>query len=313
MIKEFIAQNKIIYLDGGASTTLQDAGYNINDEMWSATLLTSSPEGVQKMHEDFYAAGADVCISISYQATVEGFMKKGFSQAEAEKYLQDSVKLALAARDAFWAKEENRVNRARPLVAASVGPYGAYLADGSEYTGNYGLTREELRAFHAQRMQLLIDAGADILACETIPSFEEALVLAQLAQENGAECWVSFSCRDGAHISDGTPIEECVRALEEYTQVAAVGVNCIPPQIGEELVGRINAVTEKPIVIYANSGEEYDAQNKVWLGATDGLTYADRTQKWYDAGARIIGGCCRTGPQHICHVHSKLAFAREEK
>jgi len=309
-IETILAAQGMLVLDGAMATQLEARGCDIADELWSAKILLEAPQQIAAVHQDYFAAGADCAITASYQATIPGFLRRGLSREQAVRLLQDAVRLAAEARDAFWALPENRQNRCRPLVAASVGPYGAYLADGSEYRGNYGLDRAQLLDFHRERMALLAQAGADLFACETIPSLEEGLAVARLAEENGLCCWVSFSCRSGGEICDGTPIEDCARALEDCPAVAAVGVNCTAPEYVRELVERICRVTGKPIVVYPNSGECYDPVTKTWHGPADGRSFASRAADWYEAGARIIGGCCRTTPRDIAELSRQLRGQR---
>ena len=199
-------------------------------------------------------------MSASYQASVDGFRRRGLSEEEAAQLVVKSVELAIEARDAFWANPKNRTNRLRPLVAASVGPYGAYLADGSEYGGRYGVSDEKLREFHRERFHLLAGSGADLLACETIPSAGEGYVLAELLRQTlGMVAWFSFSCGDGRHLNDGTPIAEVAARLEGQNQIVALGVNCTAPEHIPSLIEEIAGETTKPIVVYPNSGERYDA------------------------------------------------------
>ena len=233
-IAPFLAQQGVLILDGGLATELEMRGHDLRDSLWSAKLLLNEPEAIQQVHFDYLQAGADCIISASYQATIAGFMQRGLSQAQAVDLLQLSVQLTVAARDDFWHGVENQQNqqaRLRPIVAASIGPYGAYLADGSEYSGEYGLTEEALVAFHRQRWHILAATEADLLACETIPSHIEVRALARLLIETPQRyAWFSFSCRDGKHISDGTPLADVVVPLADMTQVAALGINCTPPQ-----------------------------------------------------------------------------------
>lgn len=305
-LQSILNKQKAVILDGATSTLLGDRGNDISGKLWSARVIYENPEAVTQVHLDYYLAGADVATTISYQATIEGFMDAGFGKAESIIYLQDAVTLAKKARDIFWADEQNHVNRESPLVAASIGAYGAYLTDGSEYRGNYGISDADLKAFHEERFALLYDAAPDIMACETIPCLQEALVLAEIAKEQNALCWISFSCKDALHISDGTPIVECAKALEAYEQVAAIGLNCTAPEYVESLVKELQPVTKKPILVYPNSGRVYDAENKVWLGAKDGLTYAERAVQWNNAGARLIGGCCETTTEDISGVRKAI-------
>ena len=238
--------------------------------------------------------------SASYQATVDGFEKKGFSKEEAASLIQSSIALVQDARDEYLSSHEEE-NRPAPLTAASVGPYGAYLADGSEYRGDYGKTREELADFHRERIHILAEAGPDVFACETIPCLVEALAETDVLSEiPGAEAWISFSCKDGLHTCGGDLISDCAKALKDIKEVAAIGINCTAPQYVESLIKEIVKVTDKPVVVYPNSGEDYDAGSKSWEGSV--AKYEDYVKIWYEAGARLIGGCCRTGPVDIRKV-----------
>jgi homocysteine S-methyltransferase len=235
--------------------------------------------------------------------------------------MRAAVALAVAAREEFWSAPANRLHRLRPLVAASVGPYGAMLADGSEYRGRYALDDDALADFHRPRLQLLAASGADLLACETIPCLREALVLAKLLQELPGVCaWMSFSCRDGGHTSEGDSIAACAAALRGFPHIAAVGVNCTAPQYIASLLRRLRTATDRPLVIYPNSGESYDPSSKQWNGGPDAPgaispgvgapaaapPFAERVRLWYAEGARLIGGCCRTGPLDIRGVRQCL-------
>ena len=220
----------VLVIDGALATELERRGCDLKDSLWSAKILLEQPEKIKQVHYDYFKAGADCAITASYQATIPGFAKRGLSEAEAIALMQKSVALAKEARDEFWADEANRTGRAKPFVAASVGPYGAYLANGEEYVGNYGLTEQELMDFHRPRMKALVEAGADILACETIPCLIEAQAIAKLLKEfPNTTAWVSFSARDETHISEGQVFADCVKALEEYAQIVAIGINCTSP------------------------------------------------------------------------------------
>jgi homocysteine S-methyltransferase len=289
-----------LVIDGALATELEHRGYNLKDDLWSAKILLEQPEAIKQLHYDYFKAGADCVITASYQATIEGFMKRGLNKAEAIDLIQKSVRLAIEARDEFWNNESNRVGRAKPFVAASVGPYGAFLADGSEYRGNYGLPEEELIKFHRPRMKALIEAGADMLACETIPSPIEARALVKLLGEfKGVHAWISFSCRDEAHVCEGETLAECIRQVETSPQVAAVGVNCTSPVFITALIREAKKATAKPILVYPNSGESYSADKKDWNDDPVFESFGEHAREWYDAGARMIGGCCRTSPQDI--------------
>lgn len=288
----------LLVLDGAFGTELARRGFDTNDELWSAKALFEKPELVEAVHRDYYEAGADVSTSASYQATVEGFEKKGFTREQAKELIMRSVRLVQQARDAFWQQTEKRAGRPQPLAAASVGPYGAYLADGSEYRGDYKASRAELADFHAERLAILVAAKPDILACETLPLLDEArAILEDLHRYPDMGAWISFSCKDPEHTCGGDDVADCARLLDRESQVAAIGVNCTAPQYVADLIHNIRAHTEKPVVVYPNTGETYDAVTKTWHGSP--TPYRDFVRQWYEAGARLIGGCCRTTPDDI--------------
>lgn len=304
----FLDQLGFLVLDGGLATELEARGYDLADELWSARLLVDAPEAIRQVHLDYLAAGADCLITASYQATIPGFMKRGYSEALARDLLVKSVTLALDARVEFWAVPTNRVGRLKPLVAASIGPYGAALADGSEYTGVYDLDEADLLEFHRERWQILARTPADLLACETIPSYPETRALLRLLLETpGRMAWFSFTCRNEREISDGRPIRECAQLLDLHEQVAAIGINCTAPNLIPGLIREVRAVTAKPIIVYPNSGETYDVEAKRWRGIATSIDFAAASQDWCGAGASLIGGCCRTGPEHIRQIRAQLA------
>jgi homocysteine S-methyltransferase len=300
VLAPFLENGAALVLDGGLATELEARGFDLRHRLWSARLLRDAPSAIVEVHRAYLEAGADCITTASYQATVEGFRAEGLSAAAAVELLLLSVRLACEARDAFWADPARRAQRRRPLGAASVGPYGAALANGAEYTGDYDRDEAGLREFHRERLQLLAGAGADLLACETLPSFAEARALASLLGDGvplGA--WFTFSCRSPSEISDGTPVAECARSLDSCPQVIAFGVNCTPPEMVEGLVARLSDATAKPVVAYPNSGERYDAAGKTWSGRSSPADWGAFGRAWRRAGARLLGGCCRTGPAHI--------------
>jgi homocysteine S-methyltransferase len=303
----FLDKPGTLIVDGGFATELERRGHDLNDDLWSARLLLDDPEAISQVHYDYLAAGADCIISASYQGTIEGFMNRGLSHEEAAALLARSVEIAVMTRDRFWARSANREGRTKPIVAASVGPYGAYLADGSEFRGDYDLDQKGLREFHQERWEILAASGADMMACETIPSLVEARVLGELFKETCQRFgWVSFSCKDGKHINDGTPIIEAVEILDPIENVCAVGVNCTAPMFISSLIVEARRATNKPIVIYPNSGETYDTVHRRWGGESDIDDYTEACSRWRAAGASLIGGCCRTGPEHIRQTRLRL-------
>ena len=276
-----------VVLDGGLATQLESQGHDLSSALWSARLLAEHPQAVIDAHREFFAAGAEVAITASYQASFDGFAAIGIHRAEAETLMRRSVEVARIA-----AEEPSAGPR---WVAASVGPYGAALADGSEYRGDYGLTVAELRAWHRPRLAVLADAGADVLACETIPCLAEAeALLAELAG-SGVPCWLSMTAVDD-RTRAGEPLAEAYAMAAEVTEVIAVGVNCVDPVMVSEQI-RIAAASGKPVVAYPNSGEVWDAVGRRWHGRSQ-IDAAGATA-WIQAGARLVGGCCRVTPAMI--------------
>lgn len=316
-IECILSKYPAVILDGAMATELEQRGYDLNDALWSAKLLMENPQAIYDVHYDYFKAGADCALTCSYQASVQGFATKGLDETAAKALIQQSVHLAQKARDDFWkaAQQENTSNaRPMPFIAASVGPYGAVLADGSEYRGNYGVSDDCLRKFHAQRLQWLCEAGADLLAFETIPSMPELQVLAQLLQTlPQTYAWFSFSIKDAKHLCDGMPLRDVARFLNDFSQVAAIGVNCTSTEHVMPAIAEIKAATNKPILVYPNSGETYDATTKTWHSPRcDTLDFADLAKQWYDAGARLIGGCCRTTPRDIAQIAKTLRSIKNE-
>ena len=299
----FLARQPIMVLDGALATELESRGADLVDPLWSAKYLVEQPELIRRVHWEYFNAGADVATTATYQATFEGFGRRGFDLAAAADLMRGAVTLAIEARDDFWALPANRKGRLRPLIAASIGPYGAFLADGSEYRGRYGLSESELKSFHRPRLEVLAKSGADLLAFETIPSLGEALALAELLTEYPSLCaWLSFSCQDGSRNCEGQLVAECAAALQPFTQIAALGVNCTRPEPIASLLRFMAANTDKPLLAYPNSGERYDAVAKTWLGSAE--AFAAQSRSWYEAGARLIGGCCRTTPDDIAQLRA---------
>ncbi|GER29884.1 homocysteine S-methyltransferase family protein [Striga asiatica] len=301
-------------VDGGFATQLEKHGASINDPLWSALCLIKDPHLINRVHLEYLEAGADVIVTSSYQATIPGFVSRGLSTEEAESLLTKSVKIATEARDKFWASAKRRsvgkYNRA--LVAASIGSYGAYLADGSEYSGNYGpkVTLEKLKDFHRRRLQVLVKAGPDLLAFETIPNKLEAQACVELLDEENVEIpsWICFSSVDGENAPSGESFEECLEIINKSSIVRAVGINCAPPHFILNLIHRFKELTSKAIVVYPNSGEIWDGVAKRWLPSKcfDDDKFEIFAGKWRDAGAQIIGGCCRTTPSTIQGISEVL-------
>ena len=296
----FLATRRIVVLDGALATELERRGADLRDPLWSARLLIERPELIRAVHDAYFAAGADVAITATYQATFEGFARRGIDLAGAAALLQRAVTIATESRDAFWAETGNRRGRARPLVAASVGPHGAFLNDGSEYRGDYALDEAALVAWHRPRFDLLARSGADLLACETIPCAKEARALLRcLEAYPDMRAWISFSARDQACISNGEPFAPVAAEIGAHAQVVAIGINCTAPQHIAPLVRAAKEVTTARIVVYPNSGETWDAVEKQWVDTPTCGSFLDGACVWHDAGATVIGGCCRTTPDDI--------------
>lgn len=297
-------------VDGALATELEAHGCDLDDALWSAKVLLEHPQLVKRVHSDYFRAGAAVAITASYQATPQGFARRGIGEEEALELVALSVRLADEARSEHLAENPGAGHL---LIAGSVGPYGAYLADGSEYRGDYFLSRNEFMEFHRPRIAALVDAGADFLACETLPSLPEAEALMALMKEFDVEGWLSFTLRDGGHISDGTPLAQVAKLSRAQPSVVAIGVNCVPLELVSPALGALGKATDMPLIAYPNSGEIYDAVTKKWRPAaaedTSGgagnkqpASLAEGAAVWRELGARLIGGCCRTTPEDIAAV-----------
>ncbi|MCI0140277.1 homocysteine S-methyltransferase [Arthrobacter bambusae] len=303
-------------LDGALATELEARGCDLQDPLWSARVLLEEPHLIKQIHRDYFDAGATIAITASYQATPQGFVQRGIGEAEALGLVALSVRLADEARREHLDENSDAVPL---LIAGSVGPYGAYLADGSEYRGDYILGRGEFMEFHRPRIAALVEAGAALLAIETLPSFAEAEALLALVEEFDVESWFSFTLRDGEHISDGTPLSEVATLCSSQPRVVAIGVNCVPLELVSPSLEALSKVTPIPLIAYPNSGESYDAVTKTWApgaaeNGADGKRHsslAENVAAWQMLGARLIGGCCRTTPRDIAAVAELSAQNRD--
>lgn len=304
-IKPILEQKKHMIIDGALASELQRRGCDLNDSLWSAKVLIEQPELIQQVHYDYFKAGADCAITASYQATPMGFAQKGIELEESIKLIKTSVKLAQQAKMQYL----NDIKQDKALlIAGSVGPYGAYLANGSEYTGDYQLSESEFIAFHKDRVTALIDAGVDILACETMPSFLEIKALVKLIQQFPmVNCWFSLTLKDQQHISDGTPLTEVIEYLNGIEQIVSVGINCIALEKVTPALEVLSKLTSKPLIVYPNSGEQYDPTTKQWhKNHHHNCTFANQLDTWIKLGAKLIGGCCQTTPEDIVEIHQLL-------
>lgn len=293
-----------VVLDGAMATELEARGCNLADSLWSAKVLMENPALIRDVHLDYFRAGAQVAITASYQATPDGFAARGLDEAQSRALIGKSVELARKAREAYLSENPQA---GALLVAGSVGPYGAYLADGSEYRGDYVRSAEVFAAFHRPRVEALLDAGADLLACETLPSFAEIKALADLlVAYPRARAWFSFTLRDSEHLSDTTPLREVVSVLANYPQIVALGINCIALENTTAALQHLQSLTALPLVVYPNSGEHYDAVSKTWHHHGEACeTLAGYLPQWLAAGAKLIGGCCRTTPKDIAELNAQ--------
>lgn len=303
-LQELLDRQGFVMLDGGLATELEARGADLDHHLWSARVLMESPELIRQVHDDFLTAGADIIATATYQASTDGFTRTGVTPREAHRLMRMSIELAREARTEFWSNPAHRAGRLRPLVAASLGPYGACLHDGSEYHGRYGLGKRALIDFHRPRLELLANDEIDLLAFETIPSRLEAEALIELLEDfRSSPAWISFSCRDQALVCHGETFAECAALAERAKQIVAIGINCTAPRHLTALLRSARSV-KKPLMAYPNSGETWLASGNRWVGKPgDGMDPV----AWYDAGARVFGGCCRTGPEDIRRMRSLVA------
>jgi len=292
-----------LVLDGGLSNQLADQGQDLSDELWSARLLADDPDQILAAHRAYLRAGAQVLITSSYQATFEGFAQRGIGRDKAAELLRRSVDLARQAGHGVAAAGEVGTQDSLPWVAASVGPYGAMLADGSEYRGRYGLSVRELERFHRPRIEVLAQAAPDALALETVPDSDEAQAMMRAAEDTGIPVWLSYTI-DGATTRAGQPLADAFALAAGNDQVIAVGVNCCAPQDAAPAIALARAVTGKPVVVYPNSGERWDGATRSWSGT--GTFDPALVRSWSAAGAALIGGCCRVGPAAISAIAAAL-------
>lgn len=314
VFEPFLREHGVVVLDGALATELERRGADLRDALWSAKALLENPELIRQTHYDYFVAGADVATTASYQATFEGFARRGLDADAAARLMRLSVALAMDARDTFWAEPKHHVGRQRPLVAASVGPYGAYLTGGAEYSGDYGLTRQQLTDFHCPRMEVLAKSGADLLACETVPSLLEVEALIRSLEEFPAvQAWISCSCGNGERLWHGELLAEVVALANHTPQVVAVGVNCTAPELIERLLCSVKHIAQKPLIVYPNRGERWDGEAMCWVEGSGVDHFADLARQWHGAGAQLVGGCCRTTPEDIAAIAAALRGERRNR
>lgn len=291
-------KSRVHVLDGGLATELEKRGHDISGKLWSAQVLLDDPGAIQQLHYDYLKAGADIIITSSYQLTFQGMKEAGYTHQQAEDALWKSVEVAVKARDRYLSElDEELPEDRKPLIAASIGPYGAYLADGSEYTGDYGLSVDELMSFHHQRFRLLTESSADLIAFETTPDTNEVNSYFSLLEEHWRiPGWITASLPEAAsaavNFQDVIPLNNLV----------GLGANCVAPSQVKTFMSHYTFTDDVPIIVYPNSGEGWDAEHRCWIGENDAEHFAEHAHQWIKAGANIIGGCCRTGTEHIARL-----------
>lgn len=286
-------------LDGGLASELEQRGASIDGPLWSAHVLEDQPERVAAVHRAYIEAGAQVVATCSYQVSRKGYAEVGLTPERADAALLRSVVIARSVTQEFPGR--------RILVAASLGPYGAVLHNGAEYHGNYDCSHADLVRFHRERIAVLAEAPAadapDLFAFETFPSLDEARAVCEaFAPWPHLKAWLSFTCRDERSVAHGEPLRDCATFLDGIPQIAGIGVNCVPQSWAPSLIAELRAGSGKPILVYPNSGEGWDAAARCWTGTGDPASFRDHAAEWFAAGAQIVGGCCRTRPAHIRQV-----------
>lgn len=295
-------------LDGGMASELEYRGANIDGPLWSAHVLEDAPEKIVDVHRAYIEAGAQCIETASYQVSRKGYAEVGLPAGRADEALLRAVRLAREAASSFpdWCV----------VIAASLGPYGAALHNGAEYHGNYDCSHADLAGFHRERVSVLASASGpeapDVFAFETLPSLDEAQAIGEaLSDWPHAAAWFSFTCRDETHVAHGELLRECASAVSQFPQTIAIGVNCTPPATIPALIGELRASTNKPVIVYPNSGEGWDAAHRCWTGTGDAAGYGAMAREWFAAGAHMIGGCCRTRPGHIRLVAPATSRVKE--
>lgn len=292
--REWLNNQKYVVIDGALSTALEKKGMDLNHKLWTAKVLVENPEKIKEVHKEYFEAGANVAITSTYQASILGFKDLGYSEEEAEKFMRKSVELAKEARLEACSNKDM-------WIAGSVGPYGAYLADGSEYRGDYTVDNQFLEEFHEKRIDILVKEGVDLLAIETIPNLEEIKVLLNiLSKYPEVVAWITCSLRDSEHISDGNRLEDVQLLLEENNQVIGYGINCVKPEFVTRTIELLSKNSSKKIIAYPNGGAIYDPSTKEWSN-TEGSEhiFSSDSLVWYEKGCSMIGGCCCTTKDDI--------------
>ena len=291
-----INEQDIVILDGSMSRLLEEQGLEINHRLWTALALVEQPEAIYQVHKQYFDAGANVAITASYQATVKSFEDVGYSEKQAIAYIERSVTLAKKA------KQDSKGGQAK-WIAGSIGPYGAYLSDGSEYTGAYQISDYELKDFHEERIKALIASGVDVLAIETIPRLDELRVILNIIAVINFPVWVSISLKDTAHLANGDSLADFQQLVEQDQNVIAYGINCVSPQLVAPVIENLSVAATKPLVAYPNSGAIFDAVTKTWSEEISvEQVFSTDARCWHQKGAKLIGGCCCSTEHDIARL-----------
>ena len=294
--QQWINEQDIVILDGSMSRLLEEQGLEINHRLWTALALVEQPEAIYQVHKQYFDAGANVAITASYQATVKSFEDVGYSEKQAIAYIERSVTLAKKA------KQDSKGGQAK-WIAGSVGPYGAYLSDGSEYTGAYQISDYELKDFHEERIKALIASGVDVLAIETIPRLDELRVILNIIAVINFPVWVSISLKDTAHLANGDSLADFQQLVEQDQNVIAYGINCVSPQLVAPVIENLSVAATKPLVAYPNSGAIFDAVTKTWSEEISvEQVFSTDARCWHQKGAKLIGGCCCSTEHDIARL-----------
>jgi len=290
-----------VVLDGGLSFPLEEKKISLDKKLWTAALLVSNPELIKEVHLNYIKAGAEIITTSSYQASFKSLKEIGFNELQSKKLILKSVEIV---------EEIKKKYKKNIIIAASIGPYGSYLADGSEYKGIYNINDENIYNFHKKKIDILDNSNADILAFETIPNYRETKIIAEILKGTKKKSWISFSCKNEKQISDGTSLEKCCEYLNNHPKIFAVGINCTSPKYVSELIKILKIKSnKKKTIIYPNSGQKYNAKIKKWIGNKENLfdTYID---EWINLDVDILGGCCRIGPKEIEKIKNKIKLKR---
>lgn len=294
--QQWINEQDIVILDGSMSRLLEEQGLEINHRLWTALALVEQPEAIYQVHKQYFDAGANVAITASYQATVKSFEDVGYSEKQAIAYIERSVTLAKKA------KQDSKGGQAK-WIAGSIGPYGAYLSDGSEYTGAYQISDYELKDFHEERIKALIASGVDVLAIETIPRLDELRVILNIIAVINFPVWVSISLKDTAHLANGDSLADFQQLVEQDQNVIAYGINCVSPQLVAPVIENLSVAATKPLVAYPNSGAIFDAVTKTWSEEISvEQVFSTDARCWHQKGAKLIGGCCCSTEHDIARL-----------